>query len=263
MFLLLRDHWLPASSQARDSEALQRPRQGLSTTLMGKSLDLGPRHQLTYQQWVALLAREAEVTAAQQPKRLTILAGDSLSLWFPNELLPTDRHWLNQGISGETSTGLLKRLDLFDETHPEVIFVMIGINDLIRGVNDEVILANQRQILRYLRRVHPQARIVAQSILPHGGTSITWEGRDRLLKIPNSRIRRLNQQLAAIANEEGSAYLDLYPLFMDEKGDLRSDLTTDGLHLNSQGYLVWRAALQVFNQLQLQPSIKDSTASLP
>jgi lysophospholipase L1-like esterase len=130
-------------------------------------------------------------------------------------------------------------------------------------VNDEVILANQRQILRYLRRVHPQARIVAQSILPHGGSSITWEGRDRLLKIPNSRIRRLNQQLAAIANEEGSAYLDLYPLFMDEKGDLRSDLTTDGLHLNSQGYLVWRAALQVFNQLQLQPSIKDSTASLP
>ena len=26
---------------------------------------------------------------------------------------------------------------------------------------------------------------------------------------------------------------------MDNKGQLRSDLTYDGLHLNEQGYLVW------------------------
>jgi len=263
IFLLLWDHWLPASYRVRDSEALQRPRQGLSTTLMGRSIDLGKRHQLTYQQWVALLEQEAEVTAAQQPRHLTVLAGDSLSLWFPNELLPPGRHWLNQGISGETSAGLLKRLDLFDKTQPEVIFVMIGINDLIRGVSDEIILINQRQIIRYLRQVHPQSRIVAQSILPHGGASSTWEGRDRLLKIPQSRIRRLNQQLAIIATEEGGTYLDLYPLFIDEKGYLRSDLTTDGLHLNSQGYLVWRAALQIFHQLKLQQIAKEPTTSLP
>lgn len=215
--------------------------------------ELGPRHQLNYQQWVELLGREADVAARQQPKNLTILVGDSLSLWFPSELLPPERNWLNQGISGETSKGLLNRLALFDKTQPEAIFVMIGINDLIREVKDETILANQLLIVRYLRRIHPRSKIVVQSILPHGAEKATWEGRDRLLAIPNSRIRELNERLRAIALEENVIYLDLYPLFADADGNMKTELSSDGLHLNPQGYLVWRNALLVLNQLVLEP----------
>lgn len=219
---------------------------------MEPEFGLGPRHQLNYQQWVELLGQEAEVVVRQQPKHLSILAGDSLSLWFPNEMLPSEQAWLNQGISGETSRGLLNRLELFDKTQPDAIFVMIGINDLIRGVKDETILANQQLIVRYLQRVHPQAKIVVQSILPHSGTKATWERRDRLLAIPNSRIRELNEQLKAIAREENAVYLDLYPLFADDEGNLKMELSTDGLHLNPQGYLVWRNALVVLNQIILE-----------
>lgn len=210
--------------------------------------ELGPRHQLSYQQWVDILKQEAQVAAQQPPPKLSILAGDSLSLWFPGELLPQDRNWLNQAISGETSNGLLKRLNLFDKTQPETIFVMIGINDLIRGVNDQVILDNQRQMIIYLRKTHPQTKIFIQSILPHGSTASTWEGREKLLAIPNSRIQQLNQQLQSIAIKEKVEYLDLYPLFADKQGNLRPELTTDGLHLNPAGYLVWRTALQIYQQ---------------
>ncbi|WP_082803670.1 SGNH/GDSL hydrolase family protein [Anabaena sp. 4-3] len=210
--------------------------------------ELGPRHQLNYQQWLEILEQEAKIAADQRPPKLTILAGDSLSLWFPVELLPKDRNWLNQGISGETSNGLLKRLNLFDNTQPETIFVMIGINDLIRGVSEQVILDNQRQILSYLRRTHPQAKIFVQSILPHGGETATWEGREKLLAIPNSRIQQLNEQLKSIAAKQGVEYLDLYSLFVNQQGNLRQELTTDGLHLNPAGYLVWRTALQIYQQ---------------
>lgn len=218
--------------------------------------DLGPRHQLNYQQWVELLGREAEVAAKQQPKHLTILAGDSLSLWFPSEMLFPERTWLNQGISGETSRGLLNRLDLLDQTRPEAIFVMIGINDLIRGIPDETIVANQELIIRYLRRVHPRSKIIIQSILPHSAEQVTWEGRDRLLAIRNSRIRAINERLKAIAKQEDVIFLDLYPLFADSEGNLKRELSSDGLHLNPQGYLVWRNALLVFNQLVLEPLAK-------
>lgn len=255
LLLLTREHWLLASSQASDPTRLDILTPDLSTSLMSQipspTPTLGRRHQLSYQQWVTLLGREAEVAAAQQPQNLTILAGDSLSLWFPNELLPADRNWLNQGISGETSAGLLNRLDLFDQTQPTTIFLMIGINDLIRGIRDETILANQRLIIRYLRRVHPRTQIVVQSILPHSAEDATWAGRDRLLAISNSRIQELNRRLAIIAKQEGVSYLDLYPLFADEKGNLRPQLSTDGLHLNTEGYLVWRSALQLFIQLKL------------
>ncbi|MFS0518446.1 SGNH/GDSL hydrolase family protein [Nostoc sp. UIC 10607] len=215
--------------------------------------DLGRRHQLTYQEWVDILEQEAKVAADQRPPNLTILAGDSLSLWFPPELLPEGKNWLNQGISGETSNGLLKRLKIFDRTQPEVIFVMIGINDLIRGMSDGVILDNQRQIINYLRKTHPTAQIIVQSILPHGAEEATWKGRDKLLAVANSRISKLNQQLQSLCTRKGVKYLDLYPLFTNKQGNLRREFTTDGLHLSPEGYIVWRSALQIYSEIELKP----------
>ncbi len=211
---------------------------------------IGPHHQLTYQQWLDILKQEAKAAAQNHPQHLTILLGDSLSLWFPTELLPKDRNWLNQGISGETSAGLLKRLELIDRTTPETILVMIGINDLIQGVSDETILTNQQQIILYLQRMHPKTQIIIQSILPHGAKQVIWEGREKLLGIPNSRIRQLDQQLQRIAAKQSVKYLNLHPLFTDEQGELRPELSSDGLHLNPQGYLVWSSALQLYNQTE-------------
>jgi lysophospholipase L1-like esterase len=230
---------------------------GTSTTpkfndLQRAKLDLGRRHQLNYEQWVEILSKEAKLVTEKPPQHLSILVGDSLTLWFPPEFLPENTNWLNQAISGETSEGLLKRLNLFDRTQPKVIFVMIGINDLIRGVSDEIILDNQRQIIRYLRKVHPTTQIFVQSILPHGAEESTWEGREHLLVIPNTRIQQLNQQLQTIATKEGVKYLDLYSLFSNQQGNIRPEFTTDGLHLSSQGYLIWRAVLQIYGQQVLE-----------
>ncbi|MCW5313495.1 G-D-S-L family lipolytic protein [Nostoc sp. KVJ3] len=214
--------------------------------------DLGRRHQLTYQEWVDILKQEAKVASDQHPGHLSILAGDSLSLWFPPELLPEGKTWLNQGISGETSNGLLNRLKIFDRTQPEVIFVMIGINDLIRGMSNGVILDNQRQIINYLQKTHPTAQIVVQSILPHAAEEATWKGKDKLLAVANSRIRELNQQLQSISTKKGVKYLDLYPLFTNKQGNLRREFTTDGLHLSPEGYIVWRSALQIYGEIELK-----------
>lgn len=244
---LLRDSWWTVDYQISASAA----RESLLSEDFSSTPGLGKRHQLSYQKWMNILQQEAEVAAKKQPAHLNVLLGDSLSLWFPPDLLPTDKNWLNQGISGEVSLGLWRRLGLFDRTQPERIYIMIGINDLIRGVDDRTLLRNYRKILRRLRRVHPQAQIVLQSILPHGGEEANWEGRDRLIAIPITRIQQLNQELAAIAQEEEVKFLDLYPLFTNAQGHLRADLSTDGLHLNRQGYLVWRSAMQMYTQLVL------------
>ncbi|MGI0487924.1 SGNH/GDSL hydrolase family protein [Pantanalinema rosaneae CENA516] len=251
------EHSLTASSQVNASTPEHSLPQASPTP--------GVRHQFTYQQWLAQLQREAGRAAEKPPQRLIVLAGDSLSLWFPHDLLPTGVSWLNQGISGETSAGLLQRLELFDDTHPETILVMIGINDIIRGVRDATLLANQVEIIRHLKRSHPRSRIVVQSILPHGGDQIpqrytkslppsptnstafpVWV--DRLPQVPNRHIRWLNRELAAIAKEEQVEFLDLHSFFTDIRGDLRDDLSTDGLHLSQKGYKIWRSQLQKFSQ---------------
>lgn len=215
-------------------------------------LAIGRSHKWTYEQWVEQLQREAIAAAKNRPDRLTVMVGDSLSLWFPSQLLPGDRTWLNQGISGETSSGLLKRLYLFDSTRPETIFVMIGINDLIHGVDSQEVIKNQKIIIRQLRYIHPGTQIVIQSILPHSGESATWEGRDYLLQLPNSRIRRINRSLKALADAEGAFFLNLHPLFTDSQGFLRSDFSTDGLHLNENGYQIWSTAIQMYSNMILE-----------
>lgn len=244
---VLRLHRLSLTPPATASAVQPRP----AVTVIAEVTEPGERRQLTYEQWVRLLAQEARVAAEKRSPRLTVLLGDSLSLWFPTNLLLPDRNWLNQGISGETSAGLLERLDLLDDTQPETIFVMIGINDLIRGETDDAILNHQEQIIQYLKEVHPTTQVVIQSILPHADERTTWEGRDRLLTISNSRIRRLNSELEAIALQENVYFLNLYPLFSNRDGNLRMDLSTDGLHLNPQGYIVWRTAFEMYSQLKL------------
>ncbi|MDX2244465.1 MAG: GDSL-type esterase/lipase family protein [Leptolyngbyaceae cyanobacterium bins.302] len=185
--------------------------------------------QPTYQQWRSLLAQEANQVKYQS---VGVLLGDSLSLWFPSDRLPQNRIWLNQAISGDTTGGILNRLSSFAATRPQVIYLMAGVNDLKQGASDRTILHNLRQITQRLRQNHPQARIVVQSILP-----------TRSLPISSQRIVNLNRQLQAIAGQNGAYYLDVHSQMADQDGYLRSDLTTDGLHLNANGYAVWQAAL--------------------
>lgn len=257
--LVVTDYRLPEDSQGSAtiaSTTTNSIKSNKPSPLFGEPrtelLAIGRNHKWTYEQWVEQLQREAIAAANNRPKRLTVLLGDSLSLWFPSKLLPWDRNWLNQGISGETTAGLLKRLYLFDSTRPETIFVMIGINDLVHGVDDWTILDNQRRIISQLRAVHPGSQIVVQSILPHSGELATWEGRDRLLQVSNSRIRKINRNLKALADAEGAFFLNLYPLFTDAQGFLRSELSTDGLHLNDKGYQVWSTAIKMYSKMRLE-----------
>lgn len=193
----------------------------------------GSKSKLSYEDWKRLLLLEARAMAdGQGANNLSIMVGDSLSMWFPKEKLPSGKLWLNQGISGDTSTGVLRRLSAFSKTRPDVIYVMAGINDLRQGTSDGAILRNHRRIVRRLREDHPLTQIIVQSILP-----------TRLPTVSNNRIRKINLSLAVIAKEEGANYLNIHNWFTDFQGNLRQDLTTDGLHLSLNGYEVWQAAI--------------------
>lgn len=233
-------HWLPRLS-IQSFASILIP---ISTPVVEERLSLN------YSQWVDLLAQEADAEAQKQANDLYILLGDSLTSRFPPEFLPVGT-WLNQGIPGDRSVKLLQRLELLDKTQPQAIFLMIGINDLQQGVRSKTIVANQRLTIQYLRRVHPQTVVVVQSILPHGAEAATRKRREQFREVSNTSIQELNQKLADIATQEGVVYLDLYSLFANERGNLRTELSTDGLHLNSEGYKLWRLAIDICKQLEI------------
>ncbi len=190
--------------------------------------------QPNYDQWQTLLLQEAALMSTRQGNSpLTILVGDSLYLWLPQEHLTADRLWLNQSISGDTTAHIVQRISYFANVRPSAIYVLAGVNDLKNGVDPNVTLSNMELILQRLRVQHPTSRIVVLSVLP-----------TRLPTIPNSRVQQVNQQLAIAARRRGAEFIDLQPAFSDSQGLLRVDLTTDGLHLNTNGYTLLTAYLR-------------------
>jgi lysophospholipase L1-like esterase len=44
----------------------------------------------------------------------------------------------------------------------------------------------------------------------------------------------------------GDEFIDLYPLFVDARGDLCAELNNDHLHLLAHGYELWAEALHPY-----------------
>ena len=75
-----------------------------------------------------------------------------------NELFPRKRV-KNRGISGDTSEGVYDRLDALVKGKPAKIFVLIGINDISRGIEVETIVQNMKQIVEKIQNESPKTKI--------------------------------------------------------------------------------------------------------
>ncbi len=169
----------------------------------------------------------------------TIFVGDSLTAYgnwaerFPESLLSND------GISGDTTGGVLNRINNIDPEKPDRIFIMVGINDLIRGYNSSAIIANYTTILGSINNNSPSTKIYILSVLPvnYGAYNKTDP---TMRKVDNNQITDLNNNLSQISkNYDDSEFINLYPYFIDSQGDLQANLTIDGIHLSPQGYEIW------------------------
>jgi acyl-CoA thioesterase-1 len=112
---------------------------------------------------VVLFTLLAPVSVAAQALRITAL-GDSLTQGYglmPGEgLVPQLEGWLrarghdvtvlNAGVSGDTTTGGLARLDWTLSDRPHAVIVALGGNDLLRGIDPALSRANLDAILTRL-----------------------------------------------------------------------------------------------------------------
>jgi len=100
-----------------------------------------------------------------QRSQVIVAAGDSLSAGFgvaepdnyPSQLdkrlqaAGLDYRVVNAGVSGETSSGLLSRLDWLLSLNPAIVILETGANDGLRGVDPTLTKENMRKIIRLLQ----------------------------------------------------------------------------------------------------------------
>lgn len=152
------------------------------------------------------------------------------------ELLGDSLPVLNRGITGDHAASVLARVDDVLRNRPARVYLCVGVNDLLFGKTPEGIAPVYREIVAKIRSGAPDTRLTLISVLPINNTI-------KKIGIQNADIQALNVQIQEIARQYTLPYLDLYNQLTDAQGNLIGACTDDGLHLNGQGYLVWKKAM--------------------
>jgi acyl-CoA thioesterase-1 len=82
---------------------------------------------------------------------------------------------VNQGLSGDTTRGALRRLDRALAEKPQIVIVELGVNDGLRGVPVPEIKANLEQIIAAAREQNAEVLLCAMEALPLHGWQYTIE----------------------------------------------------------------------------------------
>ncbi|WP_229213912.1 GDSL-type esterase/lipase family protein [Dyadobacter psychrotolerans] len=111
------------------------------------------------------------------------------------------------------------------DLHPEICFVMGGINDITVGVSPEKIEANYKAILETLDK---------NKITPVV-TSTLYEQNDT---VSQKQVTRLNGFLAYYCQVNKIEFIDLNKFLADSTG-LKAEYAVDKTHLNEKAYKIW------------------------
>jgi lysophospholipase L1-like esterase len=168
-------------------------------------------------------------------KNEVVFLGNSITEQGEWQELVHKKHVLNRGISGDVTFGILARLDEILSSKPAKVFVLMGINDLKRGIPTEIIISNYLKLIKRVEASSPKTKLYIQSLLPLNMTMLPQSYN----KLNNEKVNDVNAQLQALCTRYKITYVNLHPVFVDEKKELKKELSLDGLHLRSAAYIIW------------------------
>lgn len=201
---------------------------------------------------------DPQTPKAEQQAPLTILAlGDSLTegLGVDNddnypaqletrlkELGYSNVKVVNSGLSGETSTGLVNRLDWVLQTNPDITILTIGANDAIRGIDVKTVEANIRTAVKRLQ---------------DGDSEVILGGMQIYDNLGSDYVESFAAIYPRVAKDMN---VTLIPFFLDGVGGDAKLNQADAIHPTREGYTI----IVNDNILPiLQPEIKKLEAKSP
>jgi acyl-CoA thioesterase-1 len=216
------------------------PRDTTSTTTKPASMPAGP-----------VAAGSSASPTAPDARRTILFLGTSLTAGLgldPDSAYPQQiqrkidasrlpYQVVNAGVSGETSAGLLRRLDWVLRRPADVIVVETGANDGLRGLPVSATRATIGDVLSRIRRERPNARIVLVQIEapPNLGQEYT---------------SAFHEMFADLAREHDAT---LIPFLLEGVAGEAALNQADGVHPNNAGERivannVWRALQPVLTR---------------
>lgn len=193
--------------------------------------------------------RRAEFKANKVASRgAVVFLGDSITQGWgdPGRYFP-QYHCANRGISGDTTRGILYRLqeDVI-ELAPAAVVLLIGTNDIGLGADPADVAENVQAILTALRRSDPKLPVIVCKVMPSHASK----------QRPADKIQKLNALVDELVRRDaGFIRCDTWSIFADADGNAKPEEFPDLLHPNAAGYAKWVAALNpILAKLSLPPA---------
>lgn len=126
---------------------------------------------------------------------------------------------VNAGVSGETSSGAVSRLDwVLSALEPDIVILETGANDGLRGIDPKILDANLDHLLTTLKKADVKVVLAGMRMLPNLGPVYT------------SRFNAVYPRAAKTHD------VPLIPFFLQGVAADRRYNQSDMLHPNAQGY---------------------------
>jgi len=126
---------------------------------------------------------------------------------------------INAGISGETSSGAVSRLDwVVSALEPDLVILETGANDGLRGIDPKILSDNLDHLITTLKAAEIKVILAGMQMLPNLGPAYT---------------RQFNAVFARMANAHD---VPLIPFFLEGVAGDRRYNQKDMLHPNAEGY---------------------------
>ena len=153
----------------------------------------------------------------------------------PNE--PTIDLVANLGVNGYTTGDLIRHeLPALDRLRPEVVTLLIGVNDVVRGIATTAYVANLRTILDELVGRVGAERIVTVAVPDYTVTPAGADYGDPAQR--HDGIVAANTAMAREAAHRGVAFVDIFDVSLLARDD-RTLVAADGLHPSGRQYGLW------------------------
>lgn len=192
------------------------------------------------EKWKASIDKFTAADAANPPPKGAILFAGSSSIvkWttlktdFPGKVI------LNRGFGGSELSDLLHYADRIVIPYaPSRIVIYGGENDLQQGQTAAAVHATFRALCEKVHAALPQTRIAFISLKPSPSRA----------KILPAVIEANRLVAAECARDPRRVFIDIYPAMLGADGQPRRELfVADMLHLNADGYAVWRPLVAPF-----------------
>ena len=125
---------------------------------------------------------------------------------------------INSGVSGETTSGTVSRLDWVLTLAPDIVILEIGANDGLRGIDPAIPARNLRTIVQRLKE--------EDIVVVFCGMKMVWN-------LGPLYTAQFNGIYPEIAEEEELIFMEF---FLQDVAMVRELNIEDGLHPNGEGY---------------------------